>query len=83
MDLIYKKFSEFASHEELVKHKNRVEPLVKTTIAEQNKFKMEHSQMKEMIRRFDECLAGKTNKISLIELEERVSKEYLSQKQWN
>lgn len=34
--------------------------------------------MKEMIRRFDECLAGKTNKISLIELEERVSKEYLS-----
>ena len=83
VELIYRKFAEFASHEELVKHKNRVEPLVKNFINEQSKFKMEHTQMKEMIRRFDECLAGKTNKMSLVELEERVSKEYLSQKQWN
>ena len=82
LEAIYKKFPQFASHEELKKHKDRVEPLCKTTIAEQNKFKLEHTQMKEMIRRFDELLADKTNKISLIELEERVSKNYLSQKQW-
>lgn len=33
-----------------------------------------------MIRRFDECLAEKTNKISLVELEHRIQENYLHRK---
>ena len=45
-------------------------------------FGYEHKQMKEMIRRFDELLADKANKMSLIELEYKVSENYLLKKAW-
>lgn len=36
-----------------------------------------------MIRRFDECIAEKANKMSLTELEHRVSQNYLQKKFWD
>ena len=35
-----------------------------------------------MIRRIDELLAEKTNKIALLELEDRIGKKFLLRKQW-
>lgn len=35
-----------------------------------------------MIRRFDECLADKVNKMTLVELERRINQNFLSQKMW-
>ena len=39
--------------------------------------------MKEMIRRFDECISEKANKMSLVELEQKVSEQYLPKKTWD
>ena len=39
--------------------------------------------MKEMIRRFDECISEKANKMSLVELEHRVADAYLPKKSWD
>ena len=69
IERVYKRFSEFASYAELDKHKKEIEPMVKLCRSTQDKFVFEHEQMKEMIRRFDECISEKANKMSLIELE--------------
>ena len=39
--------------------------------------------MKEMIRRFDECISEKANKMSLVELEQKISDQYLPKKSWD
>lgn len=39
--------------------------------------------MKEMIRRFDECISDKANKMSLIELEHRIGENFLVKKAWD
>ncbi len=39
--------------------------------------------MKEMIRRFDETLAVKANKMSLTELEQKIGKTFLKLKYWD
>lgn len=38
--------------------------------------------MKEMIRRFDECLSDKANKMGITELEHRIGENFLKQSQW-
>ena len=42
-------------------------------------FVYEHQQMREMIRRFDECLSEKANKMALTELEHRIGENFLKQ----
>ena len=39
--------------------------------------------MKEMIRRFDECLSEKANKMSLKELEHRINDNFLHNSKWD
>ena len=39
--------------------------------------------MKEMIRRFDECISEKANKMSLVELEQKIQDLYLPKKLWD
>ena len=80
---MYKRFKEFASYEELAKHKNEIEPLVRLCRKGQNEFSTEHQQMKEMIRRFDECISEKANKVGMIELEHRIADLYLPKKSWD
>ena len=50
---------------------------------EQGLFVTEHQQMKEMIRRFDECISEKANKMSLVELEQKIADQYLPKKFWD
>ena len=45
----------------------------------QAKFVYEHLQMKEMIRRFDEVLGEKANKMAITELEHRIGEGFLKQ----
>ena len=73
IERVYKRFTECASYEELAKHKTEIEPLVRLCRKSQNDFSTEHQQMKEMIRRFDECISEKSNKVAVIELEHRVA----------
>jgi len=74
---VYKRFDGCASEKELVRHKALIEPMVKSMCLDNNLFKVEHQQMKEMIRRFDECISDKANKMSLVELEHRIGENFL------
>ena len=38
--------------------------------------------MREMIRRFDECISEKANKMSLMELEQKIGENFLHKKMW-
>ena len=59
-----------------------IKPMVERCKEQQAKFVYEHVQMKEMIRRFDECLSEKANKMGITELEHRIGEGFLKQSQW-
>ena len=46
-------------------------------------FVKEHSQMKEMIRQFDEIISDKVNKFALLSLEEKIKDSYLKKSQFH
>ena len=62
---------------------SKILPIVDKVKESQDAFSYEHGQMQEMIRRFDELLANKVNKISLIELEHRIGENFLARNFWD
>ena len=77
---INNRFNEMVNKTEFAKLGRKIDPIVEEIEQSQNGFRKEQQQMAEMIRRFDELLLEKTNKVSLIELEHRISENYLHKK---
>ena len=77
IERVYRRFNDFAEKQDLVKHQNDIKPMVERCKESQAKFVYEHMQMKEMIRRFDEVLGEKANKMAITELEHRIGEGFL------
>ena len=71
------RFDDYATTTELSMFTGKINPLVKECRESLDLFVNEHAQMKEMIRRFDECISEKANKMSLVELERRIGDNFL------
>ena len=82
IERVYRRFEEFASYKHLESFKKEVQPLVTKCNKDNEKFCFEHQQMREMIRRFDECISEKANKMSLMELEQKIGENFLHKKMW-
>jgi len=74
---LYERFKEFVCFGDFDKFKEEIRPSVEGVRKDQEVFGFEHRQMKEMIRRFDELLADKANKMSLTELEHKIGEQFL------
>ena len=83
IQLVKEKFYDYAKLTDLKALKDEITPLVTTCRHSLDLFTTEHAQMKEMIRRFDECLSEKANKMSLIELEHRINDNFLHNSKWD
>lgn len=54
-----------------------MEPLINGASTRLTSFIKEHTQMSEMIRRFDEVISNKVNKVALFDLEKKIRETYL------
>ena len=77
MEKVYKRFGEYASYADFNVFKERVEPLVTKCEQDLYKYERHNTQMREMIRRFDELLSDKVNKYTHKKLEEYVDETFL------
>lgn len=80
---VYDRLDDFARFSDLTKFQEELRPVMNDCRTDLTLYATEHAQMKEMIRRFDECLAEKANKMTLVELEKRIQDNFLNIKQWD
>ena len=74
---IYSRFSEYASFEDFEKFRLKVDPMVSRCENDLMKYEKNNTQMREMIRRFDELISDKVNKYTFKKLEEYVDETFL------
>ena len=74
---LYSRFNDYASYQDFKLFKQKVEPLVDKCEKDLFKYEKHNTQMREMIRRFDELISDKVNKYTHKKLEEYVDDTFL------
>ena len=74
---LYSRFNDYASYQDFKLFKQKVEPLVDKCEKDLFKYEKHNTQMREMIRRFDELISDKVNKYTHKKLEEYVDQTFL------
>lgn len=80
---VYNRLDDFARHKDFTDFQAELRPVIIECKNDLTYYRTEHGQMKEMIRRFDETIAEKANKMSMVELEKRINDNFLNIKQWD
>eukprot|EP00347_Sterkiella_histriomuscorum_P007153 403350064 len=83
LERIKQSLDRFSTVTEFNTLKNDVLPVIRSFKLDIDGFKESNEQIKEMIRRFDEVLSEKASKVSILEFEHQIEKEYVRKKYWD
>lgn len=77
------RFKEFARVDEITEFRLEMTPLIDSCEQKLAGYTNDNENMREMIRRFDEVISDKVNKMSLLTLEKKIGEKFVRIRSWD